>query len=179
MTPLPIGLHVPDRGAAQIEERIDVDGHGVEPLRIGGIECIRRVQNAGIVDEHVESAETLDRLGDQPLAGACGAQIDGAELARAARGADGIDDALPAARGMRPHTMTAAPDSANTRAHASPIPRRRARHQHHFSGKAHFEPLRSSRLHRPWRRLSIVSGTVSGLQPTGPQEEENDSRSEA
>ena len=144
--PLAGGLHVLDRGAAQVEQRVDVHRHGVEPLLVAGIERIGRVEDAGIVDQNVQSSHAPDGIADQAVTGARGAHIHRGELRVAALRSDGLDHGatarfMPAryhdlGSGLREHVRAGLADPCG-----------RARDQNHFSRKDH------GRLLRPGRQI--------------------------
>ena len=134
--PLAGRLHVPDRRAAQIEQGVDVDRHGVQPLLVAGVERIGRMENAGIVDQNVQAAQTLDGVADEALAGACSAQIRRGELRTAARLPDGFSHGQAARLAAARHHDTGARFREDAGAGLADSGGR-ARDQYRLSSKAH------------------------------------------
>ena len=116
----------------QEKQRIDVDGHRVEPRTVAGVGRAGAIQDAGIVDEHVEAAEFADRGRDERIARTRLAQV---LKSPAAAGADCRDDRV-AARAVpaRDHHGGAGPGEQPRAGLADAG--RRPRNQHGFPGKA-------------------------------------------
>ena len=62
-----LGDHLLGRDLRAEEGALQVDRHHLLVLRLGGVEDRRAGLDAGVVDHHVEPAERLDRLVDEPL----------------------------------------------------------------------------------------------------------------
>ena len=59
--------HVPAEHLAGDPEPVEVDAHDLAPLVVGHLEGGLVDAGAGVVHEHVDPAEALDALGEQPL----------------------------------------------------------------------------------------------------------------
>ena len=112
-------------GRASCERKtgpFEVDGDEVVELGFGHLHGVMRLEDAGVVDEHVEPAEAGDGLVDEALAVVGPADIGGDAGGHAAEASISATAASQVST-ERPATTTAAPAPANPTLRARPMPR--------------------------------------------------------
>ena len=88
--------HVPKRGLGHQERAFQVDVELQVPLLFGAIDCGMGIKDAGIVEQNIELAESLDGAIDGALALVEAANVSGNENGFAATLQDALGYGLPA-----------------------------------------------------------------------------------
>ena len=121
---------------AHEEEGVEVDRHGAAPGLVRGVFGRCRLEDAGVVDQHVEPAEPLGGRGREAVAEGAVGQVAGDELGLGARGRGPVGDGLAAclvAAGEQQARTRRGEDPGDGRADA----RASTRHERDLSSELH------------------------------------------